>query len=154
MGILDKLKGKAKSIGESAQERREHRSELKRIRTEARRGEEKSLTKFKVREDYRRKRQNIREGKGGILGTLSGIGDSLAGGSQGGGRRGPSLDSMILGDSGGLGGGDPLSDLILGKPAKPKTTRKKKRKKKKKTQPQVIVVIQEPKKKRRRRRKK
>ena len=153
MGIFDKLKGKAKSISESAQERREHRSEVKRIRTDASRDEEKSLAKFKVREDYRRKRQDIREGKGGILGTLSGIGDSLAGGSQGGGKRreGPNLNNLILGDAGGSGR-DPMSDLIFGPSNKPKTKRKKR--KSSRPQPHVTVIIQEPTKRKRRKKRK
>jgi len=135
MGILDKLKGKAKSglegAQKSAQERKAYRDEINLIRKEEKIKQEKKHARFAVQEEYRQKRKAVRSG--------------------GGRGSGFSLDELILGNTGGgRGGGDPMSDLILGAPQKPKT----KRKKKKKTQPQVIVVVQEPKKRKRRKRRK
>jgi len=135
MGILDKLKGKAKSglegAQKSAQERKVYRDEINLIRKEEKIKQEKKHARFTVQEEYRQKRKKVRTGGGG----------------------GFSLDELILGNTGGgRGGGDPMGDLILGRPQKPKTKRKER--KRSKPQPHVTVIIQEPKKRKRRKRKK
>jgi len=135
-GFLDKLKGKVQSgvegVQKSAKERKAYRDEINLVRKEERIKQEKKHAIFEVQEEYRQKRKNVRSGKVG---------------------RGFSLDGLILGNSGGdHGGGDPMSDLILGTSSKPRT--KRKTRKSSKTQPPVIVVVQEPTKRKRRKRKK
>ena len=118
MGILDKLKGKAKSglegAQKSAQERKAYRDEINLIRKEEKIKQEKKHARFAVQEEYRQKRKAVRSG--------------------GGRGSGFSLDELIMGSPGGgsRGGRDPMSDLILGSPQKPKTKRKKKNKKRRK----------------------
>jgi len=133
MGIFDKLKGKVKSgvegVQKSSQERKAYRNEINLIRREERVKQEKKHAKFMVQEEYRQKRKNVKAGGGDF-----------------------SLDKAILGESrSGREGRDPMSDLILGAPQKPKTKRERRSKK---TQPQIIVVVQESKKKKKRKKRK